>query len=157
MCINMADIHPLSDIPHLSGDGDALFGRIRAIWESMRGQAVRSVNTAHVCANWLIGREIVEEEQRGEKRAGYGAALLKQLSARLASLYGTGFSVSALQYMRAFYLTYPGLLGNQHAVRVESCNMPSDKELAIRHALRGIFSQKENEDWDPGKLHTGLS
>ena len=47
------------------------------------------------CANWLIGRLIVEAEQRGARRAGYGQALLKSLSAQLSSEYGSGFSVSA--------------------------------------------------------------
>ncbi len=44
---------------------DVLLARIREIWESQRAQAVRSVNTAHVCANWLIGQQIVEAEQGG--------------------------------------------------------------------------------------------
>ena len=45
-----------------------LLARIRHIWESARTQAARSVNTAHVCANWLIGQQIVEAEQGGAKR-----------------------------------------------------------------------------------------
>ncbi len=98
--------------------------RIRAIWESARGQAVRSVNSAHVQANWLIGQQIVEAEQAGEKRADYGKQLLKGLSERLNTEYGRGFSVSALQYMRAFHLAYPNLLQGleqkQHAVSVKS-------------------------------------
>jgi len=40
-----------------------LLRRIRQIWESARGQAARSVNSAHVCANWLIGQQIVLAEQ----------------------------------------------------------------------------------------------
>ena len=87
-----------------------LLARIRDIWESARSQAARSVNTAHVCANWLIGQQIVEAEQGGAKRAGYGKALLKALSEQLSGEYGDGFSVSALQYMRSFFLSYPELL-----------------------------------------------
>ena len=55
------------------------------------------MNTTHVCANWLIGQQIVQAEQGGVRRAGYGKALLKTLAMQLASEYGTGFSVSALQ------------------------------------------------------------
>jgi hypothetical protein len=55
------------------------------------------VDTAHVCANWLIGQLIVQAEQGGQRRAVYGKALLKTLSVQLASEYGSGFSVSALQ------------------------------------------------------------
>lgn len=80
-----------------------LLARIRHIWESARTQAARSVNTAHVCANWLIGQQIVEAEQGGAKRAAYGKALLKALSEQLSAEYGAGFSVSALQYMRSFF------------------------------------------------------
>ena len=34
-----------------------------------RDQVARSVNTEMVRAYWLVGREIVEEEQRGESRS----------------------------------------------------------------------------------------
>ena len=46
-----------------------LLARIREIWDSARTQAARSVNTAHVCANWLIGQQIVQAQQGGERRA----------------------------------------------------------------------------------------
>lgn len=119
-----------------------LMKRIRDIWEASRQQAIRSVNSAHVCANWLIGKQIVEAEQGGEQRAAYGKALLKSLSQQLTDEYGSGFSVSALQYMRAFFLAYPNLIEIQHAPRVISANtLPSVDDSA----------------WQPGKLHTGLS
>ena len=54
----------------------AVYERIREILESARTTVARSVNTTQVVANWLIGREIVEEEQRGKKRADYGTELL---------------------------------------------------------------------------------
>lgn len=126
-----------------------LLGRIRHIWDSARTQAARSVNTAHVCANWLIGQQIVEAEQGGAKRAGYGKALLKTLSEQLSGEYGDGFSVSALQYMRGFFLGYPGLLAKQHALRVEF-DTPQ-----IQHAVRG--ESGANDVWHPGLLHSGLS
>ncbi|HEY5894837.1 MAG TPA: DUF1016 N-terminal domain-containing protein [Chthoniobacterales bacterium] len=69
--------------------------RIRTIWDSARGQAARSVNIAHVCANWLIGREIVEEEQAGEERAEHGATLIQSPSEQSTGEYDSGFSVGA--------------------------------------------------------------
>ncbi|MEZ5451601.1 MAG: PDDEXK nuclease domain-containing protein [Thiothrix sp.] len=119
-----------------------LMERIRGIWEASRQQAIHSVNSAHVCANWLIGKQIVEAEQGGEQRATYGKALLKSLSQQLTDECGSGFSVSALQYMRAFFLAYPDLIEIQHAPRVISANtLPS----------------VDDSTWQPGKLHTGLS
>jgi predicted nuclease of restriction endonuclease-like (RecB) superfamily len=120
---------------------DVLLARIRDIWDAQRAQAARSVNTAHVCANWLIGQQIVEAEQGGEKRAGYGKALLKSLSAQLSKEYGNGFSESALKYMRLFYLAYPSLL-------------PAN---SIRHAVRDELAALAVEGWQPGTLHSGLA
>ena len=62
---------------------DSLYGRIRDILESARSSMARSVNTTQVVANWLIGQEIVEEEQKGKGRAEYGKRLLERLAARL--------------------------------------------------------------------------
>jgi hypothetical protein len=53
-------------------DDDELYKRVARILEQARGQVARSVNTAMVRAYWLVGREIVEVEQAGEQRAGYG-------------------------------------------------------------------------------------
>jgi predicted nuclease of restriction endonuclease-like (RecB) superfamily len=123
---------------------EPLYARVRDILESARSSAARSVNTAQVAANWLIGREIVEEEQQGKGRAGYGARVLTSLSRRLEKQYGSGFSVSALQYLRAFYLDYPGLLEKQHAARVKSDSMQ----------IAWVMHPKS---WKPGLLHPSLS
>lgn len=56
--------------------------------------------------NFEIGRRIVEHEQKGEQRAGYGQELLKALCARLTAEFGQGFSVSNLQLMRKFFIEY---------------------------------------------------
>jgi len=112
--------------------------RIRQILESARVSAARSVNTAQVLANWLIGREIVEEEQRGQRRAEYGQQLIVQLSEELRADFGTGYSVQNLFYMRQFYQSYPALVSDSeflHAPRGESAGAEiTTKKL---HALRG--------------------
>ena len=86
---------------------DQLYGRIAQILEQARGQVARTVNTAMVHAYWHIGREIVEVEQAGAARAGYGEQVVKQLAARLGAAFGKGFSVQNLRYMRQFYLAFP--------------------------------------------------
>lgn len=55
---------------------------------------------------WNIGRRIVEEEQKGNERAEYGSALLKDLSKELTKEYGRGFSRSNLQSMRMLFMNY---------------------------------------------------
>lgn len=156
------------DTPSAVARNDAgtaeLLAAIRDIWESARLQAARSVNSALVQANWLIGRQVVEAEQKGKSRAAYSSRLLKTLSETLEKDYGNGFSVSSLQYMRAFYLGYPALLDIQHAagvgseiqhaVRVESAEGSPE---AKSHALRDLPLPATEADWQPGRLHAGLS
>jgi hypothetical protein len=104
---------------------DAVYQQVREILEHARATVARSVNTEMVRAYWLIGREVVEEEQKGSTRAGYGDELIDHLSARLRAEYGRGFTPSNLRYMRLFYLAYPNLLGREirHAVRDKSARM----------------------------------
>ena len=83
-----------------------LFDRVAAILEQARGNVVRAVNTNMVLAYWLIGREIVEEVQRGKGRAKYGEKLIDDLSVRLKARYGKGFSTTNLRYFRTFYTAY---------------------------------------------------
>lgn len=56
---------------------EKLYERVSQILEEARRGVARAVNAEMVQAYWLIGREIVEEELRGEARAGYGEALVQ--------------------------------------------------------------------------------
>ena len=93
--------------PATASHEDALFARVVDIIETARGHVARSVNTATVQAYWLIGREIVEVEQHGEKRAGYGDEVIERLAQRLAASVGQGFGARTLRRIRQFYVTYP--------------------------------------------------
>lgn len=83
-----------------------LFDRIVSILEQARSNVVRAVNSNMVIAYWLIGREIVQELQAGEIRAGYGKTIIEDLAKRLAERYGQGFSSPNLRNFRQFYLLY---------------------------------------------------
>src|SRR3546814_21015129 len=56
---------------------------------------------------WEIGRRIVEAEQKGRRRAGYGEQLMARLSADLTARFGRGFSPDNLENMRRFFAAYP--------------------------------------------------
>lgn len=53
-----------------------------------------------------IGRMIVEEEQKGKDRAEYGQQLINELSNRLSTEFGKGFSPTNIKQMRSFFLIY---------------------------------------------------
>lgn len=61
----------------------SLITDLASLIEQGRKVAVRYVNTALVATYWLIGRRIVEYEQKGKERAEYGRSLLKKISADL--------------------------------------------------------------------------
>jgi hypothetical protein len=74
--------------------------------ESARRAAARSVNAVMTATYWAIGRNIVEEEQRGAARAGYGDQLVINLSRDLQTRFGRGFGRANLFQMKAFFLAY---------------------------------------------------
>src|SRR3989338_4400532 len=84
---------------------------IKAIIKKARYNAVSAVNAEMIKAYYKIGRKIVEEEQRGSKRAGYGERLLETLSIELIKEFEKGYSVTALKNMRKFYLIYKSQIG----------------------------------------------
>ena len=86
---------------------DSIQAGIVALLEAARAAAARSVNALMTTTYWEIGRRIVEFEQGGAERAGYGQQLLKRLSTDLSARFGRGFGVVNLQQMRLFYMAWP--------------------------------------------------
>ena len=84
---------------------------IKSIIHKARYNAFNAVNAEMLRAYHEIGRKIVEEEQKGEKRAGYGKQLIDSLSRELIKEFGKGFSATALKNMRIFYKIYTGKIG----------------------------------------------
>lgn len=142
-----------------------LFDRVREILESARSNIARTVNTTQVVANWLIGLEIVEEEQQGKRRAGYGVELLRELAARLKAHFGSGYGVDNLELFRRFYLEYPQLLPKVNSDAARRKSEPSEKSEAVRRNLAAsmdsnvayIANAVRAESWQPGQLNPNLS
>ncbi len=82
------------------------YSRIAEMLKSARLKVVQTVNTTMVETYCQIGKLIVEEEQNGKERAAYGKQILKELSFKLTSDFGKGFSEDNLSNMRKFYLIY---------------------------------------------------
>ena len=80
---------------------------IRAIINTARSNAVRSVDFQRVQMYWHLGKRIFEEEQQGKQRADYGTYLIKNLAKQLEPEYGSGFSVRQLERCRQFYRLFP--------------------------------------------------
>ncbi|MFO0756719.1 MAG: DUF1016 N-terminal domain-containing protein [Byssovorax sp.] len=83
---------------------ERFFAEIVQVIEQARRKAARSVNAVMTATYLLIGRRIVEQEQGGRSRAGYGEALIERLAIDLTARFGRGFSARNIEQMRAFYL-----------------------------------------------------
>ena len=112
---------------------------VKTILEQARKSAYKSVNTAMVKAYWLVGKRIVQEEQDGKERAGYGDAVLKKLSIELTADFGKGFSYANLKNFRQFYLTYP----DQENCENESGNS-IELEPSIGYTLCSLLTWSHN-------------
>ncbi len=83
---------------------DGLLSGLSTLLDDARRGAARAVNAILTTTYWEVGRRVVEFEQGGKPRAGYGEALLNRLAADLTARHGRGFSRQNLQQMRALFL-----------------------------------------------------
>src|SRR5205823_9019409 len=90
-----------------SGDYANVLAGVTELLEGSRRASARLVNSLITATYWEIGRRIVEHEQAGQKRAGYGEEIVKKLSADLTRRFGRGFGPAQVAAMRQFHLTFP--------------------------------------------------
>ena len=86
---------------------DRLYKSVRRVIQEARRFVSRAANSAMVEAYSRVGCLIVEDEQKGKRKAEYGKAVLADLARRLAAEYGSGYDASNLRNMRSFYLAFP--------------------------------------------------
>ena len=85
---------------------------------------------------WQVARVIVEHEQKGCRRAGYGEAVIATLVERLTRDLGRGFDGRNLWYMRSFYAAFPVLNAPRSELPDSGKRIAACSELAIRHPAR---------------------
>lgn len=110
----------------------SLITDLASLIEQGRKAAVRYVNTALVATYWLMGRRIVNYEQKGKERAEYGEATLKRISEDLTLKFGKGFSFPQMKNIRQFYLAYPekGYTPSSQLHKTQKSQTPSSQSLA---------------------------
>lgn len=125
-------------------------GQIKSILYKARSNVVSQVNGELLKAYWNIGRIVCEYEQSTPERADYGKQIMKNLSKELTREFGKGFSVSNLQFMRRFYLTY----SIQQTVSVKLGWSYYCELLTITDSDKRSFYEKEaiNANWSVREL-----
>ncbi|MBK7097324.1 MAG: DUF1016 family protein [Sphingobacteriales bacterium] len=143
-----------------------LYSKIVALLQAARQSVVRAVNHTMVYTYYEIGRMIVEDEQQGKERAEYGKQVLKELSERLSSKFGKGFSVQNLENMRKFYLLYSIDSNSQAMIRNSGksqspIRISSDTKAALSWThylvLIRIENKEERSFYEIESLHNNWS
>ncbi len=128
---------------------ETAYQTIKEVLEQARAQSYRAVNVAMVQAYWNIGRIIVEEEQRGKAKAGYGEYLIQELSARLTSEFGKGFDYSNVKNMRQFYMAFPigdalrSQLSWTHYRLLMRVEKQTTREFYVEECIAGNWSTRQ--------------
>ena len=118
--------------------------QIVELLESARRNVVQTINHTMVATYFEIGRIIVEEEQNGKDRAKYGKSILRELSKVLTKEFGKGFSITNIQQMRSFYLSYQ----KQQTLSVKSKSKNSSTLSRIsENEKQQLQSPKFNLSW----------
>jgi len=135
----------------------AAYGDIHAgiveLLETAHHTAARSVNALMTASYWEIGRRIVEFEQGGAERAGYGEVLVERLSVDLTKRFGRGFGKANLWSMKAFYLAWPAdpilqTVSGESAQAPILQTLPAESVKPMRHCCPqplNVFSPTQAE------------
>jgi predicted nuclease of restriction endonuclease-like (RecB) superfamily len=131
---------------------------IRTILQEARQKTYHAINSEMVMAYWRIGKRIVEEEQSGEKRAEYGASLVKELSKRLSKEFGKGFTEPNVRNFRQFYLIFPEEQ-IRYALRSELTwtHYRSIMRVDDLDARKYYITESANQNWGTRQLDRNIS
>lgn len=130
---------------------------VHAILDEAKSKTYEVANNIMTYAYWSVGERIIEQEQKGSRKAKYGSYLIKRLSQELTDEYGTGFSVANIRNCRQLYLTFPkesygySLIGKIHWSHLRTI-MRLDNEEERNFYL----SEVANEYWSVKELERNI-
>ena len=105
-----------------------LFQNVVDLITQARKRVATTVNIAEVYTKFHIGQYIVEYEQKGEIRAEYGKAVLKELSKRLTDRLGDGWGYSTLKNIKQFYLVYAKRLNTVEPIENSKLSLQNEEK-----------------------------
>ena len=105
-----------------------LFQKVVDLITQARKRVATTVNIAEVYTKFHIGQYIVEYEQKGEIRAEYGKAVLKELSKRLTDRLGDGWGYSTLKNIKQVYLVYAKRLNTVEPIENSKLSLQNEEK-----------------------------
>ena len=129
------------------------YQEVHAILDEAKSKIYEAANNIMTYAYWNVGKRIIEQEQKGNRKAKYGSYLIKRLSQELSDEYGTG-SVANIRNCRQLYLTFPkesygySLIGKIHWSHLRTIMRLDDEEernFYLKEVANEYWSVKELE------------
>ena len=130
---------------------------IHAILDDEKSKTYETANNIMTYAYWNVGKRIIEQEQKGNRKAKYGSYLIKRLSQELSDEYGTGFSVANIRNCRQLYLTFPkesygySMIGKIHWSHLRTIMRLEDEE-----ERNFYLNEVANEYWSVKELERNI-
>ncbi len=140
-----------------TGEELQFYKDVHAILDEAKSKTYEAANNIMTYAYWNVGKRIIEQEQKGNRKAKYGSYLIKRLSQELSDEYGTGFSVANIRNCRQLYLTFPkesygySLIGKIHWSHLRTI-MRLDNEEERNFYLNEVA----NEYWSVKELERNI-
>ena len=131
---------------------------VKGIISSGMESAYIATSRAMVLTYWNVGRRIVEQEQNGNQRAEYGAAMMDALAAELTQEYGKSYSKRNLQYFRKFYQYFPDIeIVNSCVHNLTWTHFRSLLRVSDENARVWYMSEAAHENWNVRMLDRNIS
>jgi len=109
------------------------FENIRLLLRKAQDTLLKQVNSVMVYTYFELGKQIVEQEQKGKSYADYGTFILSELSERLTIEFGKGYSKRNLELIRKFYIIF------------KNAKSPISQNLSWTHYIHLMRIEDENE------------
>lgn len=101
---------------------------IKQIVSTAKFQSYKAINLMQVASNWLVGKRIVEQEQKGAAKAEYGRYVIRLASETLTQEFGKGYSETNVKSFRKFYMMFDKIL----IQKTPSANLPIGQTLSAQ-------------------------
>ena len=146
-------------------NNNAILGKVIDLLNKARTEIVSNVNKTMVYTYYEIDRIIIEEEQKGKERAGYGQQLIEELSEKLTKEFGKGFSATNIKQMRSFYNIYSKgqtvsdefNLSWSHYLKLMRIDDVNERKFYEKEAYKNNWSLRELQRQCDSALYTRLA
>lgn len=120
---------------------------VRNIISTAKEHTYKTANLMIVVSNWLVGRRIVLQEQKGQERAEYGKRIISIASQELTRSFGKGYGETTLKNYRKFYMQFSELQIRQPLLAEFEKRTPSIRQPLLAGSESAVFELRPQLSW----------